>query len=146
MIALSGNDKGKSTKTVAQGPSKMDEPSKHGRKRTLNVSFTVIIWHSAQERCRYYRRHFRIRWGDVSSRQFCSGWGGVLPWHPTKASSFKGLGLSQQVAYGIRMDGHTLLAKLMHKRTGEALPALSALNGRNSITFCYRPQGYGKTQ
>ena len=59
---------------------------------------------------------------------------------------FKGLGLSQQVAYAVRMDGYTLLAKLMHKRTGEALPALSALNGRNSITIRYRPQGYGKTQ
>lgn len=45
--------------------------------------------------------------------------------------AFKGLGLSQQVAYAVRMDGHTLLAKLMHKRTGEALPALSALKLNN---------------
>lgn len=35
------------------------------------------------------------------------------------------------MAYAVRMDGHTLLAKLMHKRTGEALPALSALKLNN---------------
>lgn len=52
-------------------------------------------------------------------------------WRFAMACSFKGLGLSQQVAYAVRMDGHALLAKLMHKRTGEALPALSALKLNN---------------
>lgn len=57
------------------------------------------------------------------------------------SGAFKGLGLSQQVAYAVRMDGHALLAKLMHKRTGEALPALS--DGRNSIAIRYRPDRRG---
>lgn len=49
------------------------------------------------------------------------------------SGAFKGLGLSQQVAYAVRMDGHTLLAKLMHRRTGETLPALSALKLNNVL-------------